>query len=106
SEAIECSRSRAMRSSEVGALLAHARALRGLGREAATVASALGRANMLLRETGARFHAPFLSIEEAELATLEHDERRRAEALREAHALFTTLGSSLRADDVVGRLSG
>ncbi len=104
-EAVESSRSRAMRSSEVGALLAHARALRGSGRESATVASALGRARALLHETGARFHAPFLNIEEAELAALERDGRRRADALQEAHALFTAFGASLRADAVAGRLS-
>jgi hypothetical protein len=56
-------------------------------------------------ETGALIYLPEIHLERAELARLVGDEVRRQRALREAHRLFTEMGATAWAEQVVRQLN-
>jgi hypothetical protein len=49
---------------------------------------------------------PFICVERAELARLNHDETTRQQELREAHRLFLEIGAPIRAEQVAKELAG
>jgi tetratricopeptide (TPR) repeat protein len=92
-------RERGMRMAECAAHLALGRVLvrsEGvLAREA--VESALAHASSLAEETGATRYAPFIHLEQAELARLLRDDTARQHELSEAARLFAEMGAPVRA---------
>jgi hypothetical protein len=54
--------------------------------------------------SGATSYAPFLHIERAELARLSGDGASRERELGEAHRLFTAMGATVRAEEIVDLL--
>jgi class 3 adenylate cyclase/tetratricopeptide (TPR) repeat protein len=102
-EAIAVSRRRGTRLWECSAQLTRIRALRGtLGPEAtAQIEAALAEADAWIEMSGAKSYEPFLHVERAALARLTGDEASRERALREAHRLFTEMGATVRAEEIV-----
>jgi adenylate cyclase len=100
SEAIELSRRLGTRWKEIPAHLSRARVLRTRGthnvQEDAT--NALGAADALVRDTGARVYLPFLCEQRAALAAQLGDESRREQCLREAHRLFIEMSATGNAE--------
>ena len=56
--------------------------------------------------SGAKSYQPFLHVERAELARLTGDEATREHELREAHRLFTEIGTPIRAAEVAKGFAG
>ena len=100
SEAIEVSRGLGTRWKEIPAHLARARVLRmrGTGDAREGVTTALGAAQDLVNDTGARVYLPFLCEERAALAAQLGDESRREQYLREAHRLFSDMSATGNAE--------
>jgi hypothetical protein len=98
---------RGTRLAECDAYLALARVL--LGSEGvkarAAIEHALGEAERLVEETGARRDAPLICLERAELARVSGDQGARQRELREAHRLFTEMDATIRAERVAKELS-
>jgi hypothetical protein len=93
--------------SEISPQIALARALRladGLESEA-PIAAALGRAEELIEEFGARVYRPQVCEERAESARLRGDKAGIARELREAHRLYTEMGATGHAERVARELA-
>jgi hypothetical protein len=91
---------RATGQSEIQAQIALARALRladGL-ESGGPISAALGRAEELIEEFGARVYRPRVCEERAELASLRGDAAARARELREAQRLYTEMGATGHAE--------
>jgi hypothetical protein len=71
---------------------------------APTIEACLAAAAVLIDQTEARVHEPFIRVERAALARLTADETTRQGELREAHRLFTEMGAPTRAEDVAFEL--
>ncbi len=69
------------------------------------IRSALERAEVLLRETGARNYQPFIHLERAELARLSGDPASHRRELATAERLFREMGATARADAAARELS-
>jgi hypothetical protein len=71
---------------------------------APAVEACLADAAALVNRTEARVHEPFIHVERAALARLTADETTRQGELREADRLFTEMGATARAEQVVREL--
>jgi class 3 adenylate cyclase/tetratricopeptide (TPR) repeat protein len=102
-EAIAVCRRLGTRIWEFSPLLTRIRALREIQGVHATreIEAALAEADAWLEMSGAKSYEPFLHVERAELARLTGDEANRERALREAHRLFTEMGATVRAEEIV-----
>jgi len=91
---------------DIHAQLARLRALRELGGSGARseIEAALTEAADWIETTGGTSFVPFLHVERAELARLSGDEAGRERELREAHRLFTAMGTPIRAAQVAREL--
>jgi hypothetical protein len=91
---------------EIEAQLVLARVRRGAEGLSArpTIETALERALVLVRETGARAFEPHVYLERAALARLAGDDVAHQRELREAQRLFIEMGGSIRAAEVAKEL--
>jgi hypothetical protein len=106
-EAVALARSQGTPVFLCAASLLRARALiaRDGPRAAGDVEAILAEAQQLIAETGARIHLPDVHLARAELARLTGDEAARHRELRDAHRLFTEMGATVRAEQVVRELA-
>jgi tetratricopeptide (TPR) repeat protein len=105
-EAIAAAKRLGTRTYEVVGRLALSNALTGTEGLAArrSIDDALDRATALVEETGARSWEPWIHVERAALERVRGDEVARQHELREAHRLFTEMGSTGHAERVAREL--
>jgi tetratricopeptide (TPR) repeat protein len=104
-EALALAQQRETPTQEIDAQVTLARLRRTEGlRARRAIETALERAMMLIRDTGARGFEPHVYLERGELARLIGDEVARQHQFREAHRLFLEIGAPIRAAEVAKEL--